>query len=635
MTRNGTTPLGAVGRFFFTPTDPTTLGFMRIMTGLLLLYTHAAYTPDLKDFFGPNAWWDHQQANSQRRSAPYVPTPLGWTEFVPTLRVDDVPHRRAAEIEWFRGLPLNPDDRRQKLRYLATLFVQSPQNQAEGLTLSNSAARLIDPSQDAQVRKILESVPFDDTKSPVHFPGFVRELSVEARLALWDDLLAFNASLPPEPEKQEYILTWLGNYPLERRMSFYKFLVGELKESDLNPKLVGGKSPATGRDMSLPADPREREELLEFLNTWGGDTRQAAVKGTAAFSVWYHITDGSTMYLVHVACLVIFLMFTLGLFTRTTSVLAWAASLNYIHRSQLILFGQDTMQTILMTYLMIGPSGAALSLDSLRKRFRAAKALMGSGGKPVPWAESALAGPEPSWLANFAIRLLQINFCFIYMSSGVSKLKGSTWWEHSAAWLVMANPEFGLVRYQAYNWLLHTLVENRMLVSLLAASVTVFTLVTEIGFPFLIWTRLRPLFIILSVFLHFGIAVIMGLTGFGLYMYTLVFCYFPAKLVRDRVAWTPGAGRKMTLHYDGRDPTSVRKASIVRALDVAQQVTFVNTAGKASADAKINLTDPDGKQVEGEDLYRTGLRELVLLRPVRVLGTIPGAWNLVNAWFGR
>ena len=66
------------------------------------------------------------------------------------------------------------------------------------------------------------------------------------------------------------------------------------------------------------------------------------------------------MWSIHVVCLVIFALFTVGLWTRVTSVLAWAASLNYIHRGEMILFGQDTMQTILITYLMIGPSGAAL-----------------------------------------------------------------------------------------------------------------------------------------------------------------------------------------------------------------------------------------------------------------------------------
>jgi hypothetical protein len=387
--------------------------------------------------------------------------------------------------------------------------------------------------------------------------------------------------------------------------------------------------------MSLPADPKERAEFLEFLDVWGGDTRQCHDKGTYVFSFWYHVTDGPTMWALHIACLVIFLLFTVGLYTRVTSVLAWAASLCYIHRGQLFLFGQDTMQTILITYLMIGPCGAALSIDALRKRYRAALAVMGGGGRSAPWAEATLAGPQPSWLANFAIRLVQINFCFIYMSSGFSKLKGTSWWEHSAAWLVMANPEFGLIRYQAYEWLLRTLVESRFLTALMAGSVTLFTLFTEIGLPFLIWTRLRPLMIVMSTLLHFGIAVIMGLTVFSLYMYAMLLCYFPAKLIRDRIGWAPGSGRKMTIHYDRRDPAAVRKAALVRALDVAGQVTFMPAAASAEVDHTIRLSDADGRQVTGKDLYQTALRDLVLLRPVRYLGYIPGVWSLVNAWFGR
>ena len=86
MTDQRQTILGPVGRFFFSPTDPTTLGFMRIMTGLVLLYTHAAYTPDLREFFGPDAWWDHEAGNRQRREQPSMASPLGWRAAEPTLR---------------------------------------------------------------------------------------------------------------------------------------------------------------------------------------------------------------------------------------------------------------------------------------------------------------------------------------------------------------------------------------------------------------------------------------------------------------------------------------------------------------------------------------------------------------------
>ena len=50
--------------------------------------------------------------------------------------------------------------------------------------------------------------------------------------------------------------------------------------------------------------------------------------------------------------LVIMVMFTLGLFTRITSVLTWMAAVSFIHRNPQVLFGQDTMMNILLIYLI-------------------------------------------------------------------------------------------------------------------------------------------------------------------------------------------------------------------------------------------------------------------------------------------
>ncbi|HKB02288.1 MAG TPA: hypothetical protein VKD90_08715 [Gemmataceae bacterium] len=636
MTDNRNGFLGAVGRFFFTPTDPTTLGLMRIVTGLLLLYVHAVYSLNLKDFFGPDAWWDHQTGNTQRRSAPNNPGPIGWGVQIPTLYIEgtwDSPHRRGAVVEFLRNLPAEPAARKQKLRFLEVLIARTqnlpgPAYHHEyvlnGLGLPNSAARLVDESQEERLKKVLASDPFDDKEdSPVFFPRFVREMPPQERQAYWRDVLTFKDLLPPSDvgtDRAVYVLDWLGNYPPHRRDDLYRFLIGEKKEG--------------GRDLSLPTDPRERKEFLDYLETWSGDTRQAQEKGTAVFSMWYHLTDGTAMWAVHGVVLFVFLLFTVGLWTRVTSVLTWALSLCYIHRGQLTLFGQDTMQTILVTYLMIGPCGAALSLDALRARYRAGRALLGAAGRRVPWAEAILNGPQPSWLANFAVRLVQINFCFIYMSSGVSKLKGAAWWEHSAAWLVVANPEFGLIRYSWFESFLRFLVEYRFLTGLIAGSVSVFTLFVEIGLPFLVWTRLRPLMVALSAMLHLGIGIIMGLAVFSMYMYALLLAYFPARLIRERVGYAPGSGRKMSLEYDHRDAAAVRKAALVRAFDVAGQVTFVDTGtGKKDVDRTIHLTDPEGRQLTGRDLYATALRELVLLRPVRWLGHIPGVWAVVSWWF--
>lgn len=619
MTDQRQTILGPVGRFFFSPTDPTTLGFMRILAGLVVLYCHAAYTPDFEEFLGPRAWWDHQAAQQHRRESPSMNSPLDWTLRQPSVIVDELPRRRAAEIEFLRSLPLDPAARKAKVRFLDRLVALTPapknayderarqealrQYQA-GLYLINAIAHLTE-GQKAQVRVLLDTDTPDDAQSPVHFPEFLKALPRADRVSLWDDAVAFTDSLPArEPETVEYVLHWFGNYPFNSRPQLVRFLTGDLKLEDQN--------------LSLPADAHEREQFLDYLSMWGADIRQVDAKGTPSFSVWLHLTDPTTLYAVHFAFLGVCVLFTIGLWTRVTSVLVWAGALNYIHRGELTLFGQDTMQTILLTYLMIGPSGAALSVDALRRRYRASKALLTSGGRAVPWAEAALSGPPKSWLANLAVRLFQINFCLIYASSGLSKLKGTTWWDHSAPWLIFANPEFGLIRYPVYEWLLRQAAGARVLLALFAGSVSLYTLVVELGLPVLIWTRLRPVMVCLSALLHFGIAVFMGLATFGLYMFTLVLCYVPAALIRERIGVTPGTEPKMTLRYNAQDPASVRTAARVRALDLAGQVTFVDEprAGGAA------LVAPGGKEQTGRDLARTVLRELALLRPFRFLARV-------------
>ncbi len=43
-------------RFWFSPADPTLLGLIRVLTGLMLLYTHAVWGLALNDFFGAEPW---------------------------------------------------------------------------------------------------------------------------------------------------------------------------------------------------------------------------------------------------------------------------------------------------------------------------------------------------------------------------------------------------------------------------------------------------------------------------------------------------------------------------------------------------------------------------------------------------
>ncbi len=121
---------------------------------------------------------------------------------------------------------------------------------------------------------------------------------------------------------------------------------------------------------AYPASAKEKEEIFDYMAKHSGfDPRLAYSIGQPAWSIWFHVTDPAAMTVIHGLVVLVTFLFTIGLCTRVTSVLTWMTSLWYIHRNPVLLFGVDTMMVILLLYLMIGPSGAALSVDRLIARW--------------------------------------------------------------------------------------------------------------------------------------------------------------------------------------------------------------------------------------------------------------------------
>lgn len=71
------TASNAWNRFWFTPTDPTTLGLIRVLAGLMLLYTHAIWTLDLDAFFGEQSWLSREVIAEANRGG-YSWSTLSW-----------------------------------------------------------------------------------------------------------------------------------------------------------------------------------------------------------------------------------------------------------------------------------------------------------------------------------------------------------------------------------------------------------------------------------------------------------------------------------------------------------------------------------------------------------------------------
>ncbi len=64
--------------FWFTPADPTMLGVIRIVAGLVLFYVLAMSRPLLSSLYAPDGWIDLPTADILRHEVPWVPPPDGW-----------------------------------------------------------------------------------------------------------------------------------------------------------------------------------------------------------------------------------------------------------------------------------------------------------------------------------------------------------------------------------------------------------------------------------------------------------------------------------------------------------------------------------------------------------------------------
>jgi hypothetical protein len=269
--------------------------------------------------------------------------------------------------------------------------------------------------------------------------------------------------------------------------------------------------------------PKHDEE--EFFNKWGYRPNQSVTKGRPIFSLWFHLTDPVQMRVAHGVVLVCMFLFAIGFCTRVTGVLTWIFLLCYINRSTVSVFGVDTMMNILAMYLIIGPSGAAFSVDRLIERWIAAK-------RGVP--SSALAPPAPSVSANLAIRLVQVNFCMVYGMSGLSKLQGGSWWAGTATWSTMVNFEFSPLTNHLYMSILRFISRHHPLWEMVVTSSTMMTLVLELTMPLMIWNRkLRWLYICGCSVFHLSIALFMGLVAFSTMMLILLLSFVPGWTIRD------------------------------------------------------------------------------------------------------
>lgn len=239
-------------------------------------------------------------------------------------------------------------------------------------------------------------------------------------------------------------------------------------------------------------------------------------RAPVSFSYLYLLSSPTMLWAAHAAGYVVIVALIAGLFSRVSAVLALVVALSYLHRAPIFTGEFDRVLVAVLFYLCIGPCGARLSVDAWLAR-RAGRSVV-----------------EKSWLANIALRLLQIHLGLIFLMMAIAKLSGpnppAVWWTGDGIWWLMAKPETrpwdatSIARWP----------ESRLLLDAMTHAVVLI----ELAYGLLIWNRMaRP--IVLGLLLLVWAPILALATGmFGLVGILLAasLAFLPAETLRGDFA---------------------------------------------------------------------------------------------------
>jgi len=186
---------------------------------------------------------------------------------------------------------------------------------------------------------------------------------------------------------------------------------------------------------------------------------------------------GENTFLLHAlwwGALGVFLMFTLGMATRITSVLTWLMVVSF-STNPATLFSADFLLIMLAFYLMIG----YVFLGQWSGASTARNRLVCNGGTFLsPWSTGC---DVPSYAANLTLRLVQVHFAILFMTSGLVALQSGEWWSGVAFWFPLFEP-FGMNAER-----LRGLAEHKDSILFFLSLTQYIALAWQITFPFFAW----------------------------------------------------------------------------------------------------------------------------------------------------
>jgi hypothetical protein len=232
-------------------------------------------------------------------------------------------------------------------------------------------------------------------------------------------------------------------------------------------------------------------------------------RGFWTFLIFNH-DDPAVLYPFFWVTVAVVFCFTIGLFSRVTNVLTWLLAMAWCARNPSVLNGGDDTLLVALVLLMLAPSGRALSADAwLRRRF--------FGGDKGP----VMVSPWP-------VRIIQIQWCLVYLTTGLVKLKGEgfgtsewpsgSWWDGTSIHCIMNYPT--KARWSSAQLPIPFWVTMLMTYAVVWWEV-LFT-------PMMLWKWTRRVALCFGVLFHLGIWLTMEIGWFSPYALSFYAVWVPA-----------------------------------------------------------------------------------------------------------
>jgi hypothetical protein len=208
-----------------------------------------------------------------------------------------------------------------------------------------------------------------------------------------------------------------------------------------------------------------------------------------AWSVLGWLPGDATLVLLYVLTLAGALLVTVGCFSRLASILVFVGVVSFTRRDPYVFNAGDNLLRAMAFYVMLTPSGAALSVD----RWRRARERFWDSPKHAPWA----------------LRLMQIQLSVVYLSGVWGKLQGPLWNDGTAVYYALELEDID--RLPLPSVLGHSL--------LLINLQTYGTIAVEAAIGILVWNRVARVYVLaIGALLHLTIdyAILVGFFSFAM-----------------------------------------------------------------------------------------------------------------------